>query len=397
MCQVVLFILLLLFIWMFPYLLPLILLVVIWWIVSKVAAVTGAGLVRVVGIIFIVFLLCGVGSFISGFFSSDNTTDTHQEHITHREHEFRPRPTPAATHTRVIPTRQSRPTSTVVPSINMGVVTHGGNIRSSPRIAPETVIGQVCPGCKVDLQEQRGAWYRVHVIQTGEQCDPTQINKDSYGWVHETLLSSADTENQESQPQESLISALPATSENTGVVIHGGNIRSAPFLDGIFIEGQVCPDDRIEFVEYYRSYSSGTWYYVIILANPHTCVETRVQRGTSGWVHSTLVTQPYAQVRERTRFSSSSSSRSNSESWYDGEGELRDSDDYYWYDGRGIRRDNDDEYWYDGEGNLRDSDDEYWYDGEGNLRDSDDEYWYDWEGHRRERETFPPMREDDDQ
>jgi hypothetical protein len=63
----------------------------------------------------------------------------------------------------------------------------GGNLRSEPRIAPETVVGQVVAGDTVALLEQRDVdgqpWHRVRLLSTGGAM---AVNVE--GWVSGTLL-----------------------------------------------------------------------------------------------------------------------------------------------------------------------------------------------------------------
>ncbi len=85
--------------------------------------------------------------------------------------------------------------STPVPAIiGRGSVLAGGNLRSEPRIATETVIGQICPGDAIEFLEQRTAadgatWYRIRVIASGGECSPQRVSVGSLGWASATLLS----------------------------------------------------------------------------------------------------------------------------------------------------------------------------------------------------------------
>ncbi|MEF3275432.1 MAG: SH3 domain-containing protein [Chloroflexus sp.] len=99
-------------------------------------------------------------------------------------------PTPTATVTTL-------PTNTPEPIIGRAQVIRGGNIRSEPRIAPETVIGQVCIGDRVELLEERqidrnNRWYRLRVTETSTTCDPTRVSVGTQGWVSTLLLSSPE-------------------------------------------------------------------------------------------------------------------------------------------------------------------------------------------------------------
>lgn len=78
--------------------------------------------------------------------------------------------------------------------IGRGTVLAGGNLRSEPRIAPETVIGQICPGDGVEFLEQRtttdgSTWYRIRVTASSGVCTPQRVSVGSLGWASATLLS----------------------------------------------------------------------------------------------------------------------------------------------------------------------------------------------------------------
>lgn len=83
------------------------------------------------------------------------------------------------------------------PAIGRSSVIAGGNLRSEPVVAPETVIGQICAGDQVDLLEQTsadgGTWYRVRLTQTGESCTPQRVTIGSIGWASASLLAPPTT------------------------------------------------------------------------------------------------------------------------------------------------------------------------------------------------------------
>lgn len=90
-----------------------------------------------------------------------------------------------------VPPISDTPATTI---IGRGTVLARGNLRSEPRIAPETVIGQICPGDGVEFLEQRttandATWYRVRITTIGEACTPQRVSAGSQGWASATLLS----------------------------------------------------------------------------------------------------------------------------------------------------------------------------------------------------------------
>jgi hypothetical protein len=74
------------------------------------------------------------------------------------------------------------------------MVEHGGNIRSAPDLADDTVIGQVCPGDMVSVldQQQVGAvlWYYVRVEVGEGACDvgSEPVPEGTEGWISSVLL-----------------------------------------------------------------------------------------------------------------------------------------------------------------------------------------------------------------
>lgn len=105
---------------------------------------------------------------------------------------------PAATATpTATPTATETPTPTPEPILGRAQVINGGNIRREPRVAAETVIGQVCVGDRVVLLEEQttnGAnrWYRLRVVETAGNCVPERVSAGTEGWVNATLLSAPE-------------------------------------------------------------------------------------------------------------------------------------------------------------------------------------------------------------
>jgi hypothetical protein len=70
-------------------------------------------------------------------------------------------------------------------------VNNGGNMRSEPQVKAGNVIGQVCPGDKVTLLDQRDSWYKVRVDAAPKSCDPKRVAVGAQGWVSASLLTIA--------------------------------------------------------------------------------------------------------------------------------------------------------------------------------------------------------------
>lgn len=78
-------------------------------------------------------------------------------------------------------------------SLGLGIVTSGGNLRSEPRIADETVVGLIWPGDEVAFVEQRQVggqlWFRIQVIQAAAERGGEGVPPGADGWASATLLS----------------------------------------------------------------------------------------------------------------------------------------------------------------------------------------------------------------
>ncbi|NJO83114.1 MAG: SH3 domain-containing protein [Blastochloris sp.] len=78
---------------------------------------------------------------------------------------------------------------TLVPAgIGVGVATSGGNLRSEPRVVPETVLGQIASGAQVTFLEERlvggETWFRVRLATASGT-----LAAGAEGWASATLLS----------------------------------------------------------------------------------------------------------------------------------------------------------------------------------------------------------------
>jgi hypothetical protein len=78
---------------------------------------------------------------------------------------------------------------TLVPAgIGVGVVTNGGNLRSEPRVVPETVIGQIASGAQVTFLEERlvggETWFRIRLTAASGS-----VAAGTEGWASSSLLS----------------------------------------------------------------------------------------------------------------------------------------------------------------------------------------------------------------
>jgi hypothetical protein len=177
------------------------------------------------------------------------------------------------------------------PDAPVGTVTNGGNLRSEPRVAPGTVIAQVCPNDQIEFLSQQGGWYRVRVYATAADCVANRAAAGTEGWVSSTLLS---------QPS----AAVPAEGAQTGgdggggggdgggdgMVNNGGNLRSEPRIAPETVLGQVCPGDTIDILDQQQT-GGILWYQIRVTATAQDCHPERVSVDTQGWLSSVLVTR----------------------------------------------------------------------------------------------------------
>lgn len=85
------------------------------------------------------------------------------------------------------------PTGTPAPTLGDGQVLNGGNLRSEPRIAPETVVGLIYPGDTIVFLEQQTVgdqlWLRIRVVQPAADRIGEGAPAGAEGWASATLLS----------------------------------------------------------------------------------------------------------------------------------------------------------------------------------------------------------------
>lgn len=77
--------------------------------------------------------------------------------------------------------------------IGLGSVLQGGNVRTEPRVAPETLKGLTWPGDEIAVLEQRDVdglrWYRVRITRVAANRGGEGMPVNSEGWVAASLVS----------------------------------------------------------------------------------------------------------------------------------------------------------------------------------------------------------------
>lgn len=71
-------------------------------------------------------------------------------------------------------------------------VANGGNLRSEPRLADETILAQVCPEDELAiLAEEQAAdirWVQIEVLQIRGNCSDTRAQPAMIGWLSSVLI-----------------------------------------------------------------------------------------------------------------------------------------------------------------------------------------------------------------
>lgn len=104
----------------------------------------------------------------------------------------------SATSTAVALTAAQTATAAALPAgppevLGTGTVVRGGNLRTEPRVAPETVVGLIWPGDQIQFLEPREVdgqfWYRIRITQAAADRPGAGVDTGTEGWASATLLS----------------------------------------------------------------------------------------------------------------------------------------------------------------------------------------------------------------
>lgn len=84
-------------------------------------------------------------------------------------------------------------TPTAIAALGIGAVNRGGNLRSEPRVADDTVIGLIWPGDQIMFLEQATVdgqeWYRIRVTAVAPNRGGEGVPVGQEGWAAASLLS----------------------------------------------------------------------------------------------------------------------------------------------------------------------------------------------------------------
>jgi len=179
-------------------------------------------------------------------------------------------------------------------------VINGGNLRTEPRLAPETILGQVCPGDQVEVLTQQQAlgalWYRVRITNTVLDCHPKRVPLNSEGWLSSSLLappqlgtpSSLPSPNP-TAPSSSPTPTAPSSPSSFLSVIRRGNLRTEIVLTPKTVIGEVCPGGIVELMGQQQALGE-LWYRVRLTKMGPACADQEsMTLGKEGWLNSTLV------------------------------------------------------------------------------------------------------------
>lgn len=105
----------------------------------------------------------------------------------------------AVAETATVESRQVSSTATAVAQatattiLGIGAVNRGGNLRSEPIVAPETIVGLIWPGDQIEFLAQRDidgqSWYFIRVTRLAPNRDGEGVPQGSEGWASASLLS----------------------------------------------------------------------------------------------------------------------------------------------------------------------------------------------------------------
>lgn len=102
-------------------------------------------------------------------------------------------PTPAPLATAPARSTPAPAGPTLAPAIGSGLVLNGGNMRSEPRRAANTVIGLVWPNDEISFLERRETdglvWFRVVLVRPAANRGGQGVGPGVEGWVADILLS----------------------------------------------------------------------------------------------------------------------------------------------------------------------------------------------------------------
>ncbi len=103
---------------------------------------------------------------------------------------LRPTPLPAVTAVATAAPTTEAPTA-AAPATNRRAIARGGNLRSAPRVAADTVVGLVWPGDTFDTLEETvvgdARWLRIRVAEPAANRGGEGVAAGTEGWVSEVL------------------------------------------------------------------------------------------------------------------------------------------------------------------------------------------------------------------
>jgi SH3-like domain-containing protein len=150
------------------------------------------------------------------------------------------------------------------------------------------VIGQVCPGDKVEIMEESDVWLKVLVQETTANCVEERVSSGTMGWIHSSLVlppsSPLASPTLTPSPLASpTLTPSPLASPTltpsplvapglVAKVFNGGNVRAVP--GGEPILDQINANEEVTLLQ---KRENGLWYRI------------RNQRNIEGWVHSSLL------------------------------------------------------------------------------------------------------------
>lgn len=152
------------------------------------------------GLALVLITMCGLGSGGTPNANSNRSRSSVGQAVAaapnNLQHAAKATPTssPKASATVAVPTATAIPptlTPTAAPPVGQAI--KSGNMRSAPKIANDTVLGQLCADDELEYVSRQeiddDLWYLVRVTKRPVECGQSAVEVGSEGWVNTILVS----------------------------------------------------------------------------------------------------------------------------------------------------------------------------------------------------------------
>jgi hypothetical protein len=166
-------------------------------------------------------------------------------------------------------------------------------IQSTPAAQAPQVIGRE-PASVATVEITRVVTQVVIATPTSRPAEPTVVASEPSATpaIEPTAMATEPPVTPTIEP--AAVATAPSLPPAASVV-NGGNLRSEARVAAATVMGQVCPGDQVEVLAQQRA-GTALWYKVRVTATQVNCDATRVAVGTQGWLNSSLLSSPSADV-----------------------------------------------------------------------------------------------------